>query len=166
MRFKCYQKDPPTKGRKVLSMYDWKNWYRYSQLHGLPRWLSGKESTCQCRRPRFHPWVRKIPWRRKWLPSLVFLPGKFHGKRERGELQFTGSQRIVRNSAHTFSALVGSQGNSPTPLWGLSVAGSTHPQSTRAAGSLLPCYSTQSLFGDLTFKVIQQCRTRTSSHPC
>ena len=108
MRFKCYQKDPPIKGRKVLSMYDWKNWYRYSQLYGLPRWLSGKGPTCQCRshrRPRFHPWVRKIPWRRKWLPSLVFLPGKFHGKRERGELQLTGSQRIVRNSAHTHSQL-------------------------------------------------------------
>ena len=25
------------------------------------------------------PWVRKIPWRRKWLPTLVFLPGKSHG---------------------------------------------------------------------------------------
>ena len=30
----------------------------------------------QCRRPRFNLWVRKIPWRRKWLPTWVFLPGK------------------------------------------------------------------------------------------
>ena len=30
---------------------------------------------------RFSPWVRKIPWRRKWLPSPVFLPGEFHGQR-------------------------------------------------------------------------------------
>ena len=29
----------------------------------------------------FDPWIRKIPWRRKWLPSPVFLPGKFHGQR-------------------------------------------------------------------------------------
>ena len=36
---------------------------------GLPWWLSGKESACQCRRPGFDPWVRKIPWRRKWQPS-------------------------------------------------------------------------------------------------
>ena len=43
---------------------------------GLPRWLSGRESTFQCRRCRFDPWVRKIPWRRKWLPTPVFLPGK------------------------------------------------------------------------------------------
>ena len=28
---------------------------------GLPRWFSGKESACQCRRCRFAPWVRKIP---------------------------------------------------------------------------------------------------------
>ena len=35
----------------------------------------------QCRRPRFNPWVGKIPWRRKWQPAPVFLPGKFHGQR-------------------------------------------------------------------------------------
>ena len=28
---------------------------------GLPRWLSGKQSACQCRRSRFDPWIRKIP---------------------------------------------------------------------------------------------------------
>ena len=41
---------------------------------------SGKESPCQCRKLRFDPWVRKIPWRRKWLPIAVFLPGKSHGQ--------------------------------------------------------------------------------------
>ena len=40
---------------------------------GLPRWHSSKESTCQCRRLRFNPWVRKIPWGRKWQPTPVFL---------------------------------------------------------------------------------------------
>ena len=51
---------------------------------GLPRWLSGKEFTCQCRRHRrcgFDSWVGKIPWRRKWQPTPVFLPEKFHGPR-------------------------------------------------------------------------------------
>ena len=47
---------------------------------GLPKWLSGKESACQCRR-HFDPWVGKIPWRRKWQPTPVFLPGKSHGQR-------------------------------------------------------------------------------------
>ena len=41
----------------------------------LPRGLSGKESTCQCRRHGFDPWVGKILWRRKWQPTPVFLPG-------------------------------------------------------------------------------------------
>ena len=29
----------------------------------------------------FDPWVGKIPWRRKWQPTLVFLPGKSYGQR-------------------------------------------------------------------------------------
>ena len=29
----------------------------------------------------FDPWVRKIPWRREWQPTSVFLPGKSHGQR-------------------------------------------------------------------------------------
>ena len=33
------------------------------------RWFSGKESSCQCRRRRFSPWVRKILWRRKQQPT-------------------------------------------------------------------------------------------------
>ena len=47
----------------------------------LPRWLSGKESACQCRRREFDPWVRKISWRRKWQPTPIFLPGKFYRQR-------------------------------------------------------------------------------------
>ena len=35
----------------------------------------------QCWRPRFDRWVRKIPWRRKWQSTPVFLPGEFHGQR-------------------------------------------------------------------------------------
>ena len=47
----------------------------------LPLWLSGKESTCQCRRCRFNPWIRKIPWKRKWQPTPVFLPEESYGQR-------------------------------------------------------------------------------------
>ena len=42
----------------------------------LPLYLSGKEPVCQCRRCKrrgFDPWIRKIPWRRKWQPAPVFL---------------------------------------------------------------------------------------------
>ena len=39
-------------------------------------------SVClQCGRPGFDLWVRKIPWRRKWQPTPVFLPGESHGWR-------------------------------------------------------------------------------------
>ena len=51
---------------------------------GFPGGASGKESTFQCRRlrrPGFDPWVKEDPWRRKWQPTPVFLPGKFHGQR-------------------------------------------------------------------------------------
>ena len=42
---------------------------------GFPGGSDGKESTCKPRRPGFNPWVRKIPWRRKWQPTPVFLLG-------------------------------------------------------------------------------------------
>ena len=53
----------------------------WMQLLGLPRWVSGKESACHCRRHEFDPWLRKIPWRREWQPTPVTLPGKSHGQR-------------------------------------------------------------------------------------
>ena len=50
-------------------------------LIGLP-WLLRWESIClQCGRPRFEPCVMKIPWRRKWQPSPVFIPRTSHGPR-------------------------------------------------------------------------------------
>ena len=49
-------------------------------MNGLPWWLSGKEPACQCSRCRFDSWVRKIPWKKKWQPTLVFLPGKSYGQ--------------------------------------------------------------------------------------
>ena len=61
----------------------------------VAEWLSGKESTCYCRehqRPRFYPWVRKIPWRRKWQPIPVFLPGKIPWTEEPGGPQSMGSK--------------------------------------------------------------------------
>ena len=49
-----------------------------------PGVATGKEPTCQYRRPKrcgFDPWVRNIPWRRKWQPTPEFLPGKSQGQR-------------------------------------------------------------------------------------
>ena len=55
----------------------------YSVTGGFPGGASGKEPSCQCRPKRlgFDPCVGKILWRRAWQPTLVFLPGEFHGQR-------------------------------------------------------------------------------------
>ena len=79
---------------KIIPMTYFKSWYLYifnlSMLeyctcvhlfislrfyhfyHGIPRWLSGRESACQCRRYRFSPWVNKIPWRRNSNPLQYY----------------------------------------------------------------------------------------------
>ena len=75
-------------------------WRRYKQI-GLPTWLSGKESTCQCRRCRFDPWVGKIPWRRKWQPALVFLPGETHEQRSLVGYSPWGRKNQTQLSDHT-----------------------------------------------------------------
>ena len=61
---------------------------------------SGKESACQCRR-RFDPWVGKIPWSRKWQPTPVFLPGKFHGQRKLAGPAHRVSKSWTKLSTHT-----------------------------------------------------------------
>ena len=50
----------------------------------LPRLFRGREPACQCRRCRrgwCDSWMGTIPWRRKWQPTLVFLPGKSQGQK-------------------------------------------------------------------------------------
>ena len=42
----------------------------------------------------FDPWVGKIPWRRAWQPTAVFLPGGSSWIEEPGNLQSMGSQRV------------------------------------------------------------------------
>ena len=53
----------------------------------------------QCRSCRFHLWVRKIPWRKKWQPAPVFLLGKIPWTEEPGKLESKGSQRVRHNIA-------------------------------------------------------------------
>ena len=48
---------------------------------GLPGWLWWWRVCLQCWGPKFKPWVGKTPWRRKWQPTPVLLPGKSHGWR-------------------------------------------------------------------------------------
>ena len=66
------------------------------------QWLNGKESACQCRRCRirgFNTWMGKMPWRRKWQPTLVFLPGKSRRQRSLAGYSPWGRKSIRHNSA-------------------------------------------------------------------
>ena len=71
----------------------WPFWLEYTCLeYRLPRWHSGQECACGCRRPRFHPWVGKIPWRRNGNPLQPSRPGNMVGRGACG-LQSLGSQK-------------------------------------------------------------------------
>ena len=89
----------------------------FSKL-GLP-WSHGcKEPTCQCKRTRFDPPVRKIPWRRAWQPTPIFLLGEAHGQKslagysswrhkelDRTEMKLTGRKLAESNWGSPFSEL-------------------------------------------------------------
>ena len=69
---------------------------------GAPRSFLVAQMVKQCRRPGFNPWVGKIPWRRKWQPTPVSLPGESHGQRI-DRLQSMGPQSRTRLSDFTFT---------------------------------------------------------------
>ena len=71
---------------------------------GLPRWLGGEESACQCRRHRFSLWAWKIPWRKKWQPASVFLPWKSHGQRNLGGYSPWGHKESDKACTHSTMA--------------------------------------------------------------
>jgi len=50
----------------------------------------------RARRPGFHPWVRKILWKKEWLPTLVFLFGEFHGQRSLVDYSAWGHKDLDR----------------------------------------------------------------------
>ena len=63
-----------------------KMWRKFTQLHKLNiLWASLMAQWwrihLKCGRCGFDPWVGKMSWRKKWQPTPVFLPGKFHGQR-------------------------------------------------------------------------------------
>ena len=78
---------------------------------GLPWWL------LQCRRPGFDPWVGKIPWRRKWQPTPVFLPGNSHGPRSlvgyrpRGRKESDTTERLLSLSLYCIFYVEDKNGN-------------------------------------------------------
>ena len=72
------------------------NGARASQVALVVKNLSANAS--RHKRCHFNPWVRKIPWRRAWQPTAVFMPGESHGQRGlAGYIQYTGLQRVAHD---------------------------------------------------------------------
>ena len=106
---------------------------------------NGKESTCQCRRCRFNPWVGKITWRRAWQLTPVFLPGKSHRQRcLMGYMQSMGSQKVGHDLVTNTHTLL--------QLWQSYVLGSKY---TRLTQNLDPQRIRQA---QMALKSHQQCR--------
>ena len=83
-----------------LAKFGFKSWIskfiarRLEKLNHRP----DKESACSARDPGSIP--RKIPWRRKWQPTLIFLPGKSHGQRNLADCSPWG-QKEADTPEHT-----------------------------------------------------------------
>ena len=73
-----------TKSQTRLSDWNELNWTDFPKKMVFPGGASGKEPRCQSERHKkrgFNPWIRKIPWRRAWQLTPVFLPGESYGQR-------------------------------------------------------------------------------------
>ena len=86
----------------LLSLY----FFLLFVIWSFPGGVSGREPACQCRRLgrcELDPWVRKIPWRRKWQPTPVFTPREAHGQCSLGGYRPWGpkSRTQLSDWAHT-----------------------------------------------------------------
>ena len=89
-----------------LGILSWMTWV-------FPGGTSGKEPACQCRRPRFDPWVRKTPWRTEWLPTPIFLPGKSHDREAWWATVPGVTKRQTLSTAHRHPHLISQTSTSP-----------------------------------------------------
>ena len=77
---------------------------------GLPWWLSGKKKkkkkiAYQCRTHEFDLWAGKIPWKRAWQSTPIFLPGEFHGQRSLASYRPWGLKVLDTTKKLTLSLL-------------------------------------------------------------
>ena len=117
--------DSPGKNNSPMHESEKWKWSR-SVVFGFPRGDIGKESISQCRRHkrcRSDPWVWKIPWRRKWQSTPVFLPGESHGQRSLASYSPWG-----RKESDMTEQLTHTQREMSTPIvyWALTVSQAPH----------------------------------------
>ena len=79
---------------------------------GFPGSSHSKRIHLQCGRPGFDSWVGKIPWRRAWQPTPVFLPRESPWKEETCGLQSMGSQRVGHDWATKYTQMIWLEWNS------------------------------------------------------
>ena len=85
---------------------------------GLLWWLRGQSVCLQCGRPGFDPWVGKTPWKKKWQPTPVLLPGESHGGRilvgysPRGCKELDTTEWLHFHFIHIFSSVQSSSAQS------------------------------------------------------
>ena len=85
-----------------------------TNLQGFPGGASGKEPPCQCKRHKrrgFNLWAGKIPWKRAWQPTPVFLPGESHGQKSLagyspwGHNELDTTEQLSKQSDRNFRVL-------------------------------------------------------------
>ena len=98
--------------KTIIWYSSWRRKKKIGPIHpfiqDFPDGASGEECTRQRRRHKRHefiPWVRKIPRRRKWQPTPVFLPGKSHGQMILAGCSPWGHKRCVHSHTHSFTLL-------------------------------------------------------------
>ena len=82
--------------------HDWATELNWTE-GGFTGGANGKEHTChwrRCKRYWFDSWVGKIPWRRAWQPTPVFLPGESLEQRSLVGYCPIGSHRVEHNSSN------------------------------------------------------------------
>ena len=85
----------------AVTLCNCRGWAKNPQLQPLAFGMLPLGNCLQWRRPRFDPWVGKIPWRRKGQPTPVFLPGEFH--RQRSLVGYSPRDQRVRRDCATNS---------------------------------------------------------------
>ena len=101
----------------------------------------GKESTCQCRRCRFHTWVGKMPWRRNWLTHSSILAWRSPWPEEPGRVQSLGSQKSqtrLRDWTTTITTTKWTTGNSWVQLTPNQVQAPSWDWATKASLGTVP----------------------------
>ena len=88
----------------------------------------GKSICLQWGRPRFDPWVGKIPWRRKWQPHPVLLPGKSHGLRRLVGYSLWGHKELSYGNTYL---------QKWARKWSFFFSGGSHEPSLKLEGGLI-----------------------------